>query len=222
VGYYPSLVYGGYDVPFISYYYKTGGDLRLAGLGNKGWEISTVANKGDVGRYSSLALNPGSGRWSVAYEDTGDGWFMYADQTRRGGWAPTVVDDATRIGGGYISLAFNPRTKLPSMSYYDAYNADLKYATFSGRAWSRQTVAAKGTVGLYSNLMIDDSSGAADILYYSKYSDAVFRATGASGSWSLDEVTGGGGRWISRDRAASGSETMAYVKSAGGLALAAV
>jgi hypothetical protein len=216
VGYYPSLRYGAFSVPFISYYYKTGGDLRIAGLGDGGWEIGAIETAGDVGRYSSLALNPATGRWSVAYEDTSHGWFKYANETRRG-WAPTVVDNGTKIGGGYVSLAFNPKTHLPAMSYYDAYNGDLKYAQSSGSKWSRQTVAAKGTVGLYSNLLIE-GSGAADILYYSKNNDAVFRAHAASSSWALDEVTGGGGRWISR----AGDQTMAYVRSAGGLAIAAV
>jgi hypothetical protein len=213
-GYYPSLQYGGTgDVPVISYYSKTSGDLRLAAWGGSAWVISTIDSAGDVGRYSSLAYNPASGRWAVAYEDTGHGTFKYAEQGKSG-WAVTTADGTTKIGGGYISLAFNPKTKLPAMSYYDAYNADLKFATFNGSRWSSQVVAGKGTVGLYSNLRIDATTGLADILYYNKGTDIVLRASQASsGAWGLTQVTTDGGRWISRAVAIDGEETLAYLSS---------
>ena len=57
--------------------------------------------------------------------------------------------EATRIGGGYISLKFN--TGLPAMSYYDAFNADLKYAELSSKGkWVAQTVASKNSQRLTS------------------------------------------------------------------------
>jgi ribosomal protein L12E/L44/L45/RPP1/RPP2 len=209
-GYYPSLQYDSSDQPNISYYYKTGADLKFAILSGGTWILSTIDSAGDVGRYSSLQLNPVTGRWSVAYEDTTKGWFKYANQTKTS-WSPVVVDSATKIGGGYISLAFSPTTKEPAMSYYDAYNGDLKYALFNGSTWSKQTVAAKGTVGLYSNLLIDDT-GHADILYYSKNADTVARAEASGSSWSFTQVTTLGGRWISRAVDGSGNETISYVK----------
>jgi hypothetical protein len=209
-GYYPSLQYDSADQPNITYYYKTGADLKFAILSGGAWVLSTIDSAGDVGRYSSLQPNPGSGRWSVAYEDTSKGWFKYANQTKSG-WGTTIVDSATKIGGGYISLAFSPSTNLPAMSYYDAYNGDLKYAFFNGSSWSKQTVAAKGTVGLYSNLLIDDS-GQADILYYSKNADTVARAQFISGAWNYSAVTSVGGRWISRSLTPAGDQTISYLK----------
>jgi hypothetical protein len=210
-GYYPSLQYGAGDVPVISYYSKTGGALRLAVWGGSSWALSTIDSGGDVGRYSSLAYNPLSGRWAVAYEDTGHGTFKYAEQTK-GGWSPVTVDGGTRIGGGYISLAFSGKTKLPAMSYYDAYNADLKFASYNGSRWSSQAVATKGTVGLYSTLRIDAATGLADILYYNKGADIVTRAEQAvGGGGGLSQVTTDGGRWISRALDADGNETLAYL-----------
>jgi hypothetical protein len=210
-GYYPSLQFGAGDAPVISYYSKTAGDLRFAAWTGSTWSLSTIDSPGDVGRYSSLAYNPASGRWSVAYEDTGHGTFKYADQGK-GGWSVATVDATTKIGGGYISLAFSAKTKLASMTYYDAYNADLKFASFNGSRWSSQSIATKGTVGLYSTLRIDPGTGLADILYYNKGGDTVMRASqSAGGAFGLSQVTTDGGRWISRALDADGVETLAYL-----------
>jgi hypothetical protein len=214
-GYYPSLQYDHSDTPIISYYNKTGSSLKFAVLASGNWNLSTIDSANDVGRYSSLAANPVTGRWSVAYEDTTHGWFKYADQTKSG-WNLTTVDNSTHSGGGYISLVFDPgNSNRPAMSYYDAYNANLKYASFTGSSWVRQVVAAKGTVGLYSNLLIDPDTGASDILYYSKNSDTVARAVSTRTGWSITQMTTDGGRWISRAVDASDEQTLAYLRSGG-------
>jgi hypothetical protein len=210
-GYYPSLQFDNAARPVISYFYRTASDLRVATLGGSGWVITAVDTAGDVGRYSSLAYNPLTGRWAVAYEDTGHGTFKYADQTKSG-WAPVTFDSATLRGGGYVSLAFT-LAKRPAVSYYDAYNADLKFATFNGSKWSTQVVAAKGSVGLYSNLRIDPTTGATNIVYFHKNSDQAWRATLNGSKWSLASATPTGGRWISRAFYA-GKETLAYVDGA--------
>jgi hypothetical protein len=213
-GYYPSLHFGAGDRPVISYYYKTGGDLRLAVSGADGWTITTVDDRGDVGRYSTLALSPLTGRWAVGYEDTSHGTFRYAEQTKRG-WGLATVDGSTKIGGGYISLAFSPLTGRPAMSYYDAYNADLKFAAFNGSKWVAQTVASRGTVGLYSNLRIRPDTGDADILYYNKGADGVFRAQVSSATWALTQVASDGGRWLTSAVAPTGVWTASWLSSTG-------
>jgi hypothetical protein len=208
-GYYPSLQFDSISRPVISYYSKTSADLKFAQYSSGKWNLSTIDSAGDVGRYSSLALNPLTGRWGVAYEDTGHGTFKYGDQGRSG-WSLAMVDRSTLGGGGYISLAFNPKTKLPAFSYYDAYNANLKFATFNGSAWSSTTIASKGTIGLYTNLLFD-STGKADILYYNKGNDCLYEARPSSGVWSLTQITTDGGRWISR-AVTGGHSTFAYIK----------
>jgi hypothetical protein len=208
-GYYPSLQFDSLDRPVISYYAKTGGSLRFAAYYSGKWNLSTIDTAGDVGRYSSLALNPATGRWATAYEDTSHGSFKYA-QMGKSAWDLSYIDSTTRIGGGYISLAFNPRTQRPAVSYYDAYNGNLKFASFNGSVWSAQTVASRGTVGLYSALTFN-SSGVADILYDNKSSDSVCRATQSGSVFNLTQITTDGGRWISR--ATTGARnTFAYLK----------
>ncbi len=215
-GYYPSLKYDAAGRPVISYYYKTGGDLRVAvGDTSTGanWTITAIDTGNDVGRYSSLALNLATGRWATAYEDTTTGHFKYAEQGKSA-WALYMADSTTKYGGGFISLAFSPITHRPAMSYYDAFNADLKYATFNGSTWSPRAVATKGSVGLYSNLLIDPGNGAADILYYSKTSDAVMHAgSNAAGStWAFSTTATAAGRWISRAVDDSDNQTIALLK----------
>jgi hypothetical protein len=208
-GYYPSLRFDNLDRPNISYYAKTPGDLRFAAYYSGQWNLSTIDSSGDVGRYSSLALNPSTGRWAMAYEDTSHGDFKYAEMGKNA-WNVSFADRTTNIGGGYISLAFNPRTSRPAFSYYDAYNGNLKFANFNGSTWVTQTVASRGTVGLYSSLTIN-ASGVADILYDNKSSDSVCRATQSGSIFNLTQITTDGGRWISR--AATGAkQTFAYLK----------
>jgi hypothetical protein len=208
-GYYPSLRFDGQGRPVISYYSKTGGNLRFAAYAGGTWTLTTVDSASDVGRYSSLALNPASGRWAIAYEDTGHGTFKYAEQGKNG-WSLTTADGTTKHGGGYVSLAFNPKTSRAAFSYYDAYNANLKYASFNGSTWSNQTIASKGSVGLYSSLLFD-SSGNADVLYYNKGTDSVCRAKSSGGVFGLTQITTGGGRWISR-ASMTGRQSFAYLK----------
>jgi hypothetical protein len=213
-GYYPSLKYGATDKPAISYYSKTGGNLKLAEGGLSGWTISTVDSRGDVGRCSTMEMNPATGRWAIAYEDTTHGTFRYAAQTKRS-WSRTTADGGTKSGGGYISLMFNPKTGFPSMSYYDAYNADLKFTSFDGSRWSPQTVAVKGQVGLYSNLRISADTGAAEILYYNKGINGVFRAQEGSGGWGLSQVASHGGRWLTSTTAPDGAWTGSWLSDSG-------
>lgn len=214
-GYYPSLKFDASDRAVITYYSKTSADLKLAlrspTMTPATWTLSTIDSAGDVGRYSSLALNPTTGRWAVGYENTGLGTFKYAEQTSKG-WGVVTVDAATRGGGGYISLAFSSAGKA-SMSYYDAYNADLKLASFSGVKWSTTAVASKNSVGLYTQLQLDDA-GRADILYYSRSADGVFRAKHNGTAWEYSSLNTLGGRWISRALDAQGSQTVVYMNGA--------
>jgi hypothetical protein len=129
---------------------------------------------------------------SVAYENTTTGQFKFASYGSNR-WNIQTVDSRTRIGGGFISLAYDSGNR-PNMSYYDAYNADLKFAHSTGSAWQTETVASSLSQGLYTNLYMDGTT--ADILYYNKSTDAVFRAVGAIGSWDVGPVVTDGGRHV--------------------------
>jgi subtilisin family serine protease len=190
-GLYPSLAFDQWDDPIITYYYKTSGDLRLATDDGTGWRVSAIDTTQDSGRYASFAYS-NTGQMSVAYENTTTGQFKFASYGSNR-WNIQTVDSRTRIGGGFISLAYDSGNR-PNMSYYDAYNADLKFAHSTGSAWQTETVASSLSQGLYTNLYMDGTT--ADILYYNKSTDAVFRAVGAIGSWDVGPVVTDGGRHV--------------------------
>jgi subtilisin family serine protease len=194
-GLYPSLGFDRFDDPLISYYFKNGGDLKFAINEGDGWRISFIDQSQDVGRYSSIAVS-GNAQSGVSYLDTTTGGFKFASKSESAStWTVRDVDTSTQRGGGYTSLAYDANN-LPSFTYYDAFNADLKFARFNGSSWVTDTVAANLSQGLYSNLSFDGGTGEADILYYHKSLDAVFRATGAINDWSVGELLAGGGRHL--------------------------
>jgi hypothetical protein len=191
-GYYPSLKFDSKDHPLIAYYYKTSGDLRLASNNGSAWTITTLDSKGDVGRYPSLALNPAAGRYAIAYEATGAGAFKFAQQTKSG-WSTTVVD-VNGAGGGFVSLAFDNLSQ-PAFSYYDAQNADLKFARLNGTTWSKTTVAAKRSQGLYTNLFFDAGNNGNPVIYYfNKTNNELMDARSDGTNWQYELLATGGGR----------------------------
>ncbi|HSI37141.1 MAG: hypothetical protein ACAI43_19685 [Phycisphaerae bacterium] len=218
-GMYPSLAFAGTGTnAAITYYSASGKSLRMATLNGalNLWTVDilpvdTDANPldgvlEDIGRYSSLKFNPGTSRWSVAYERTGDlvagvdGEARYADQALVG-WSKTVLK-TTEVGGGYTALAFDGNN--PGVAYYDAYNGDLIYSERAGSTWTTTTVSATGTTGLYNSLWY--KNGKAQI--------ATYRKSGA-GSPSLlkfDENTAWGATSLF---AGGGSEAKAFEKPSG-------
>jgi len=73
VGEWPSLALRADGVPVVSYYRRSSGDLKIAVCDDPGCaggraDVETVASSGNVGRYSSLELDPG-GNPVIAYLD---------------------------------------------------------------------------------------------------------------------------------------------------------
>jgi hypothetical protein len=56
---------------------------------------------------------------------------------------------------GYDSSIVVDAAGHPHISYYDASNVDLKYATFNGSTWLIETVDSTGTVGRYTSIALD-------------------------------------------------------------------
>lgn len=199
-GLYPSIAIDSTGYPIVSYYYKSAGDLRVAWnwrmRNHLKWDVETAAADGDVGRYSSVAINPASHIPAIAYEDSTRGHIRYCEH---GGVIfdnHVTVDSAIR-GGAYLSLNF--RDGNPAVSYYDAYNADLKYAERSGQsAWSAQTVASEFSQGLYTDLAWTYDTNQPAIVYYDKSHDSVVLAYRTPASpWNFEVETTGGGRNVS-------------------------
>jgi hypothetical protein len=149
--------------PHISYQDNTNRDLKYA-RGGTTWLTETVDSAGDVGWYSSLALDS-SGNPHISYVDSTNQTVKYAWLSGTVWLSETV--DSRGLSGDYgtgTSLELN-QANAPYISYYDDSNDDLKLAYLSGTVWITQTVDSEGKVGQYSSLALDPV-GCPHISYY--------------------------------------------------------
>ena len=90
-------------------------------------------------------------------------------------WYTETVDPGGGLGQ-FASLAIDASDHL-HVSYYDAPNTALRYASFDGTTWAPITVDNSGSVGQYSSLDLD-GSGNPHISYYESESGLRHAATG--------------------------------------------
>ena len=74
------------------------------------------------------------------------------------------------VGSG-AALALDGSGKA-HISYYDASNQDLKYATNKSGLWVTETVVSSGDVGIYSDIAID-GWGDPSIVYFNESTDTL-------------------------------------------------
>jgi hypothetical protein len=150
--------------PHISYYDGANGDLKHAWLSGGTWYTETVDSEGDVGRYTSIALDS-TGHPHVSYFDDTHNTVKYA-WLQGTNWLSETVDEIGQppFATGYTSLELD-RADVPYISYYDANNGDLKLAHSDGSAWIIQIVDSVGDVGQFSSLALD-GYGCPHISYY--------------------------------------------------------
>lgn len=174
---------------YISYYNDTLRDLKVAhfvgGGGNCGegpaagmWQCDTIDSAGDVGEFTSLAIDNG-GLVHVSYYDHSHKHLKHAWQVGGGGncgggqWMCETVDSAYAVGK-YSSLAIGA-DGYPKIAYEDEWHHDLKYACFNGSSWTLTTIDSAGDVGEDVSLAIG-RDGRPRIAYHNDDDDALFFA----------------------------------------------
>lgn len=140
VGVSSSIALDGAGRPHISYYDIINGDLKYVywnGVwgGAGAWSVSTLDSAGDVGLYSSLAIDTATDTRHICYLDLTNGNLKYAQKVGAAAWEFQVVDGDLTDGDGvnegdvgyYCSIDLNGLGQ-PAISYYDNSHGDLKVA----------------------------------------------------------------------------------------------
>lgn len=169
------------------------------------WQIETVDSIGEVGEWSSLALDS-SGTPHISYRDMTNNDVKYASWDGSAWIIQTVTGDQ----GWYTSLDLDAIGN-PHISYTDVSNADLKYASWTGTSWAIETVDSAGVVGAFSCLALD-SSGNPHISYHAWSADNLKYARWDGSAWETETIASGGYDGTSRSLAldTSGNPHISY------------
>ncbi len=193
------------DTAFISYYDTTYDDLRMAKYVGSGgdcgpdnsWTCETVDSVGNVGMYSSIAVDPTDNLPIIAYYDQTNGALKLAIGTAVG-WAFKTIDDPVLSPGGISASLKLDSTGKTHIAYYFSYiigSDSLRYAEYVGGGTGNCTdadyrcdiVDSGDQVGKYASIDLD-SSDRARIAYYHGGDDALRFAYNDGGGWTLREI----------------------------------
>jgi catechol 2,3-dioxygenase-like lactoylglutathione lyase family enzyme len=174
--------------PHISYYDDINGDLKYARWTGSTWVSQTVDSAGDVGEYTSLALD-GAGNPHISYYDSDNRDLKYVHWTGST-WVIQTVDSEGSVGE-YTSLALDGGGN-PHISYHDRTSGDLRYAYLTGGTWISQTVDSAPSVGAYASLALDATAPYTPHISY-------YASSNWGGTWcDLKYATWTGSTWISQ------------------------
>ncbi len=168
------------EVVFLGSWGTDEGGVYLA-TSTAGWTISTIDSEGDVGWFSSIAVDSNN-KAHISYVDATNGDLKYATNAS-GSWQELTVDSLGDVGPVFSSrsIAIDSNNKI-HISYYDATNGYLKYATDVSGSWETFFVDNTWDVGRYASIAID-SNNRVHISYCDNASYDLKYATNASGSW---------------------------------------
>ncbi len=181
------------------------------------WTCTTIEGTNAVGEYSSLAFSPDGVPYISFYDTTNDD-LRFAKYVGSGGncdasggsdaWTCTTLDDTVTDVGQYTSIAFNPITGYPSISYYAVTGGNLRVAEYVGSGgtgcktgvtdWTCTAVEVTNDVGKYSSIAFspggrayisyfDTSSGDLRLSYYDGDSTSS-GCGGGSNAWTCEQV----------------------------------
>jgi len=198
VGYWTSLTLDSNDAVHISYRDTTNGDLKYATCASScssavSWTKTSVDNSGDVGAYTSIAIDSNDAVHISHYDYANDD-LKYAtcasSCSSASSWTKISVDTTGNVGY-YTSLAIDSNDAV-HISYRDTTNQALKYATCasscsSAVSWTTTSVDTTANVGAYTSIAID-SNDAVHISYHDYTNEDLKCATDKSGSWATTTV----------------------------------
>lgn len=180
--------------------------------GNSYCSYGYFETTGNVGRFSSIVINS-SGVPAACYynESTGDLYYNARNSS------PVVIDSTNDVGQ-YCSMAKDD--SYLHVSYYDASNADLKYAYWNGSSWNVEpAVDSTGTVGKYTSIAVD-RNGYPHISYYDETNGDLKHAFKDGQGWHVEKVDVGGGSNSGTSSITTGKYSAIAIDSSGRIHIA--
>jgi len=173
VGKYTSIAIGSDDMPVISYYDETNGNLKLLHCGTTACNglntITTLQSAGDIGTYSSIAIGS-DGNPVISYIHDGSLRIIHCGNQLCDSGNSVIFGDTVIFGDSilYTSIATGSNNN-PMISYFANNAADLKVLRCGNVTCSSgniiTTVDFQGVVGQHSSIVIG-SDGNPVISYY--------------------------------------------------------
>ena len=153
--------------------------------------VRTVDDQGDVGEYTSIALDA-AGQPHIAYYGRNGKKLLYSVRPTGGPWSQEVAESPGDVGK-YASLAIDSAGN-PQIAHYEEGGRDLLFARREvAGTWTQEIVSEKDDVGEYASLAFD-ANGTAQIAFYDKSNkDLMFATELAGGAWSTQTVYSDGG-----------------------------
>ena len=151
----------------ISHIDASRGNIKYITNLSGSWVSENPDNINTVGQYQTSIAVDLSGFIHISYYDSANGGELRYSNNRDGYWSPLVVDDggvANANVGQYNSIAVDSNGYV-HISYYDATNRDLKYATNVSGSFVTYTIDSAGDVGAYSAIALDSNNNPV-ISYY--------------------------------------------------------
>ena len=190
------------------------GAANHAFLNGSAWVSGELPGAGDVGEFTSLALNASGGAY-IAYYDLTNGLPRVAARVRSA-WVPLNVDEpvsAAENVGLYTSLAIGTDDR-PRLAYYDETEGNLKYAEWNGTLFNSTLVESIGDVGRSASLALEPGTNWPRIAYYNATEGSLRFTSWDGANWSFETVDGGGvGRYASLALGPTGEPHVAYYDS---------
>lgn len=191
-GKYSSLVLASNDYPSILAYDPSSQDLDLTYI-DGGWSVYTIDTSGNVGEFSSLAIDS-EDILHAAYYDRTEEAIYYAYGTGSS-WNTEMIDPSVGYLGGtlgsYVDIEIDGNDNVHVVYCCNSVTEQsLYYATKDGTNWNSATVATSSIVA-FPSLAVDIDNNP-HITYY----DNDLRYTYLAGSQWYDEVIAESG-WFS-------------------------